>query len=76
MLDASLDALNRGFSQFRAGWYSRLHEALKPQLLAERLVTVYETLERPLVPVLTDMELAGIKVDRDTLSRMTRGPSA
>ena len=32
VLDASLDALNRGFSQFRAGWYSRLHEALKPSL--------------------------------------------
>jgi DNA polymerase-1 len=32
---------------------------------------VYESLERPLVPVLADMERNGIKVDRDTLSRMS-----
>jgi DNA polymerase I len=32
---------------------------------------VYETLERPLVPVLAEMEMAGIQVDRDTLSRMS-----
>lgn len=30
LLDASLDALDRGFSQFRAGWHSRFHEDLKP----------------------------------------------
>jgi DNA polymerase-1 len=35
------------------------------------VTTVYETLERPLVPVLADMEMAGIQVDRDTLSRMS-----
>ena len=49
----------------------RLHQALKPRLLAERLVTVYETLERPLVPVLTEMELTGIKVDRAALARLS-----
>ena len=30
LLKASLEALNRGFSQFRAGWFSRFHEVLKP----------------------------------------------
>jgi DNA polymerase-1 len=35
------------------------------------VATVYETLERPLVPVLARMEMAGIRVDRDTLSRMS-----
>ncbi len=35
------------------------------------MTTVYETLERPLVPVLAEMEMTGIKVDRDTLSRMS-----
>jgi DNA polymerase-1 len=49
----------------------RLHQALKPRLVPERLTTVYETLERPLVPVLTDMERAGIKVDRDELRRLS-----
>ena len=36
VLDASLDALNRDFAQFRAGWYSRLHEALAPDLEERR----------------------------------------
>jgi DNA polymerase-1 len=49
----------------------RLWLALKPRLAAERMATVYETLERPLLPVLVDMESAGIKVDRDILSRLS-----
>ena len=49
----------------------RLHELLKPRLVTDRLTTVYETIERPLVPVLAEMELTGIKVDRDTLRRMS-----
>ncbi len=49
----------------------RLWQVLKPQLHRERVTTVYETLERPLVPVLARMEMHGIKVDRDTLSRMS-----
>ena len=49
----------------------RLWQAFKSQLHQERVTTVYETLERPLVPVLADMERNGIKVDRDTLSRMS-----
>ena len=35
------------------------------------MTTVYETLERPLVPVLAEMEMHGVQVDRDTLSRMS-----
>jgi hypothetical protein len=31
LLDASLDALERDFAQFRAGWFSRFHEALAPE---------------------------------------------
>ena len=49
----------------------RLWELLKPQLHVKGVTTVYETLERPLVPVLAQMEMAGVKVDRDTLSRMS-----
>ena len=49
----------------------RLWIALKSRLAAERLSVVYETLERPLVPVLADMERAGIKVDPDILSRLS-----
>jgi DNA polymerase-1 len=49
----------------------RLWMALKPRLVAERMTTVYETLERPLLPVIVDMERAGIKVDRAILSRLS-----
>ncbi|MDA9019830.1 DNA polymerase I [Flavimaricola sp.] len=49
----------------------RLWQAFKPQLHRANVTTVYETLERPLVPVLARMEMSGIKVDRDTLSRMS-----
>ncbi len=49
----------------------RLWDTLKPRLHRARVTTVYETLERPLVGVLAEMEMAGIKVDRDTLSRMS-----
>ena len=49
----------------------RLWQVLKPQLHAKKVTTVYETLERPLSPVLAEMEMHGIRVDRDTLSRMS-----
>ncbi|MFV0296639.1 MAG: DNA polymerase I, partial [Hyphomicrobiaceae bacterium] len=49
----------------------RLWMALKPRLVAERMTTVYETLERPLLPVIVDMEHAGIKVDKAILSRLS-----
>ncbi len=49
----------------------RLWQLLKPQLHTAQVTKVYETLERPLVPVLAAMERSGIKVDRDTLSRMS-----
>ncbi|MBL4812686.1 MAG: DNA polymerase I, partial [Rhodobacteraceae bacterium] len=49
----------------------RLWQYFKPKLHAKQVTTVYETLERPLVPVLTRMEMSGIKVDRDVLSRMS-----
>ncbi|PJE26608.1 DNA polymerase I [Pseudooceanicola marinus] len=49
----------------------RLWQTLKPRLHREQVTTVYETLERPLSPVLATMEMHGIQVDRDTLSRMS-----
>ena len=48
-----------------------LHRLLKPRLVAERLVSIYETLERPLIPVLRDMERAGIGVDAQELKRLS-----
>jgi DNA polymerase-1 len=49
----------------------KLHRVLKPRLVQERLATVYETLERPLVPVLRDMERIGIHVDARVLKDLS-----
>jgi len=49
----------------------RLHDLLKPRLVKEHLTSVYETLERPLIPVLVDMERAGIKVDPARLKALS-----
>jgi DNA polymerase-1 len=49
----------------------RLWQSFRTQLHRKQVTTVYESLERPMVPVLKRMEMAGIKVDRDTLSRMS-----
>ena len=49
----------------------RLWQLFKPELHRKKVTTVYETLERPLVPVLAQMEMRGIKVDAATLARMS-----
>ncbi|MFG1430492.1 DNA polymerase I [Xanthobacter sp. V2C-8] len=49
----------------------RLWLALKPRLVAEGRTTVYETLERPLIPVLTRMEARGIAIDKALLARLS-----
>jgi DNA polymerase-1 len=49
----------------------RLWHLFKARLVAEGMIAVYERLERPMPAVLGEMELAGIKVDRDVLSRLS-----
>ena len=49
----------------------RLWMILKARLVAEHMVTVYETLERRLVPVIVDMEHTGIRVERSVLARLS-----
>jgi DNA polymerase I len=49
----------------------RLWRRLKPRLSAESATSVYELVDRPLVPVITAMERRGIKVDRQILSRLS-----
>ena len=49
----------------------RLWQIFKMQLHQAQVTKVYETLERPMVSVLSRMERSGIKVDRDTLSKMS-----
>ena len=47
-----------------------LHLLLKPRLITERMTTVYETIERPLISVLAAMEVKGIKVELAQLKRL------
>jgi DNA polymerase I len=49
----------------------RLWQLLKPRLVAEHMLNVYETLERPLLAVLARMERRGISIDRQVLSRLS-----
>jgi DNA polymerase-1 len=49
----------------------RIWLVLKPRLAAERLTSVYERLERPLVATLAEMEERGITIDRQILSRLS-----
>ncbi|HHI82796.1 MAG TPA: DNA polymerase I, partial [Rhizobiales bacterium] len=49
----------------------RLWHVLKPRLAREQRASVYETLERPLVTVLAQMEAEGILVDRAGLARLS-----
>ena len=49
----------------------RLWQHFAPMLPVMAVTTAYQTLERPMIPVLADMEMAGIRVDGDTLRRMS-----
>jgi len=49
----------------------RLYLLLKPKLAEAGKVTAYETLERPLVPVLADMERAGVMIDPNLLRKLS-----
>jgi DNA polymerase-1 len=48
----------------------KLYRFLKLRLQQERLNTVYERIERPLIPVITEMEATGIKVDPVVLKNL------
>ena len=50
----------------------RLHTILKPRLAQEKMMSVYEDIERPLIPVIARMELTGIKVDTHVLKELSR----
>ncbi len=49
----------------------RLHDAMKPLLPHNKVTRVYETIERPLIPVIVDMECAGIRIDTAVLKGMS-----
>ena len=49
----------------------RLYHYLYGQLLEQHMMSVYERLERPLVPVIARMEQAGIKIDVEILRQLS-----
>jgi DNA polymerase-1 len=61
----------RDFAAERADAVLRLHMLLKARLVRDKMTAFYETIERPLVPVVAAMEHAGIKVDRDALAELS-----
>ncbi len=68
LLDASLAALDRGFAQFRAGWFSTFHEMLEPTI-AERTTRADQYLNllaSPIPPTATFALKAVDLIDRQT----------
>ena len=49
----------------------RLHRLLKPRLADEAATRVYERVDRPLIPVVAQMERHGIRVDRERLAGLS-----
>jgi DNA polymerase I len=49
----------------------RLHRLLRPRLAEEGGTRIYERVDRPLIPVVAEMERNGIKVDRDQLAHLS-----
>ncbi|MEH6753955.1 MAG: DNA polymerase I, partial [Alphaproteobacteria bacterium] len=66
-LEAALD-----YAAEDADMTGRLHANFKRRLVGERMATVYETIERPLVPVIVEMERAGIRADAVTLKDLSK----
>ena len=66
LLDAALDALERDFGQFRAGWYSRFFNALDPTLdeLAERAGRFYGLLSSTIPPTVSFALKALARLDK------------
>jgi DNA polymerase-1 len=62
----------RDFAAERADAVLRLHMLLKARLVRDKMTSFYETIERPLVPVVAAMEREGIKVDPAALAELSR----
>lgn len=50
----------------------RLKKSIETRLKNEKLNEVFENIEAPLIGVLARMEMAGIKINRDSLSKLSR----
>ncbi len=50
----------------------RFHKLLKPRLIEDRMTTLYETIERPLIPIVAAMEREGVLVDPQALRGLSK----
>ncbi len=71
MLSVPLDLLTE-YACEDADYTLRLYDCYFPQLEEKKLWHLFETIEIPLVPVLANMEQAGIYVDKKTLASLSR----
>ncbi|MDP2410198.1 MAG: DNA polymerase I [Pseudolabrys sp.] len=69
--EATPIARTAGYAAEDADVTLRLWQAFKPRMAAEQVVSVYETLERPMPQTLGRMEERGISIDRTVLSRLS-----
>jgi DNA polymerase-1 len=58
----------RDYAGERADLALQLSETLRSLLRKDDLETLYEQIERPLIPVLVDIERAGVRIDAEALS--------
>jgi DNA polymerase-1 len=56
----------------RADLAGQLAAVFRPLLATEQLVELYETIERPLIPVLVDIEQAGVRIDGPALASQSQ----
>ncbi|MGY2734230.1 DNA polymerase I [Sphingomonas sp. UYP23] len=68
--EVDLDAATR-YAAEDADVTLRLWRRFKPRLVAESATRVYEMVDRPLAPVIAQMEMQGIKVDREKLAALS-----
>ena len=55
-----------------ADYTLRLWKYLKSLLVKNKLMAVYENIEKPLIKVISDMEIKGIKVDKKGLQKLSK----
>ncbi|HEX3881408.1 MAG TPA: DNA polymerase I [Stellaceae bacterium] len=62
----------RDYAAERADAALRVHALLKSRLVREKMTAFYETIERPLVPAVAEMENNGVQLDHQALGEMSR----
>ncbi len=50
----------------------RLYQTFKERLDKEKLTKIYEIFEKPMIPILSEIEMNGVKVDKDYLKKLSK----